>query len=328
MSLFNSVLTAYSTKVNGQVIDASDVNNLQIDVTQIENIMGRSGDSSVVGTYEYFIKSPASDGGGHVQKANKGGTGQTSFNKGDVLIAQSSSVLTKLSIGGDGAILTADSSQQTGIKWGAAGISQNIQTFTNTGVWTKPTAAKFVIVTAIGSGGGGGEGNFPSYSGGGGGGGAIATYCTGGDMITSSVLVTVASMVAANLDGTDTTFGTYVTAKAGKKGTDSSGGGSGTGGLGGSVLSGFGVNGGAGGSNAGSTGSGGGGAGGGTYSDALNAAAGLAGTNCSVLGMGGSGGLTNKNGSVFGGGGGGIGNSIGGTTGKGAGGYCVVITYV
>src|SRR3990167_10005990 len=54
--------------------------------------------SSNVGTLVYDIRGAGSDGGGHVQTANKGGTGQTAYTKGDILVATSSSVLTKLAV--------------------------------------------------------------------------------------------------------------------------------------------------------------------------------------------------------------------------------------
>lgn len=77
--------------------------------------------SSLQGTISYDVRSSNSNGGGHIQTANKGGTGQTSFNKGDLLIAQSSSVITKLSVGADAQALVADSSQAVGIKWATPG---------------------------------------------------------------------------------------------------------------------------------------------------------------------------------------------------------------
>lgn len=75
--------------------------------------------ASVVGTLLYDIKSPSSDGGGHIQSADKGGTGQVSFMKGDILVAQSSSVLTKLSVGLDGQALVSNSNTATGVNWGS-----------------------------------------------------------------------------------------------------------------------------------------------------------------------------------------------------------------
>jgi len=92
-------------------------NTVSSAVGQIEAVIGVEGANSVVGTLEYFIKSPDSNGGGHVQTANKGGTGQTTFSKGDILVASSSSVLSKLAVGGNGTQLVADSAAAAGIKW-------------------------------------------------------------------------------------------------------------------------------------------------------------------------------------------------------------------
>ena len=49
--------------------------------------------------------------------AAKGGTGQTSYTKGDVLAASAATTLNKLAVGTNGQVLTADSAQSTGIKW-------------------------------------------------------------------------------------------------------------------------------------------------------------------------------------------------------------------
>lgn len=50
-----------------------------------------------------------------------GGTGYGSYTKGDILVASGTSILTKLSVGTDGYVLTADSSQPTGTRWTANG---------------------------------------------------------------------------------------------------------------------------------------------------------------------------------------------------------------
>lgn len=83
--------------------------------------------SSTAGTLIYDIRAAASDGGGHVQVANKGGTGQTTYTKGDVLVASSSSVLTKLGIGTNNQVLTADSNQNAGVKWAGVANAIDIQ---------------------------------------------------------------------------------------------------------------------------------------------------------------------------------------------------------
>lgn len=95
----------------------SDLHNtVSSAVGQIEQFIGLST-SSAVGSLTYDVRSPDSNGGGHVQTANKGGTGQTSYTKGDLLVASSTSVLSKLAIGSDAQVLSADSSQATGVKW-------------------------------------------------------------------------------------------------------------------------------------------------------------------------------------------------------------------
>ncbi len=97
-------------------------------ITEIEIFVGTI--SSVPGTLIYDIRSSSSNGGGHVQTANKGGTGQTSFTKGDLLVATSSSVLTKFSASSvAGQVLTSDPSQAAGFYWaqGAASTKINAQ---------------------------------------------------------------------------------------------------------------------------------------------------------------------------------------------------------
>lgn len=83
---------------------------------EIENYLGTTA-TSALGTLIGDLKNPLSDGGGHVQGVNKGGTGQTAYTKGDLLIASSSSVLAKLGLGVSGQVLTADNTQTSGVKW-------------------------------------------------------------------------------------------------------------------------------------------------------------------------------------------------------------------
>lgn len=93
-------------------------------LTELQTFIGTL--SSNVGTLMYDIRGAGSDGGGHVQGVNKGGTGLTGYAKGDILVATSSSVLTKKTVGDDGQVLTADSSVAGGIKW-----ATNATGFTN-----------------------------------------------------------------------------------------------------------------------------------------------------------------------------------------------------
>jgi hypothetical protein len=53
--------------------------------------------------------------------AAQGGTGQTSYTKGDLLCASGASTLTKLAVGSNNDVLTADSAETCGVKWAAGG---------------------------------------------------------------------------------------------------------------------------------------------------------------------------------------------------------------
>lgn len=102
-------------------------NSVSSVVTQIETVIGT--DSSVLGTIIGDLRNPLSDGGGHVQSANKGGTGQTTYNKGDLLVATSSSVISKLAVSSTaGEVLVSDPNQAAGMKWGTNPNSNKIST--------------------------------------------------------------------------------------------------------------------------------------------------------------------------------------------------------
>lgn len=119
--MFPSTLSTFNRPTSTDKLNAPSHSALHNTVSsalgQVEAVLGVRGDSSVVGTINTAVFSPGSDGGGHIQSANKGGTGQTNFAKGDILVAQSNSVLSKLNVGADGQILSADSTTPTGITW-------------------------------------------------------------------------------------------------------------------------------------------------------------------------------------------------------------------
>lgn len=99
-------------------------------LTEIQTFIGT--DSSIAGTLMYDVRAAASNGGGHVQTANKGGTGQTAYTKGDLLVATSASVLAKLAVGTDGFAPIADSTAQAGISWQGVLTAPAIQNQTYT----------------------------------------------------------------------------------------------------------------------------------------------------------------------------------------------------
>lgn len=211
------------------------------EIIQTQTFVGTT--ASAIGTLVYDVRAAASNGGGHVQTAATGGTGQTIYTKGDVLVAQSSSVLTKLAIGTNGQALVADSSQAAGIKWGVPnnGPTMVVYSAASTLSWVKPSNLSYIVVEVVGGGGGGNNG------------GAGGAGGWGKKILTSSVLSSVETVVigiAGSVGGTGglTYFGTtsYLSAIGGTMGQDTGGGGS-QGGPGGAATGDFSINGSAGG---------------------------------------------------------------------------------
>lgn len=116
---YPSVITSYTDPVASDRLNAPSHSGIErsqnAGLTAIETFVGTL--SSTQGTLIYDIRSPQSNGGGHVQTAITGGTGQTTYAKGDILVAQSASTLSRLVAGTDFQILAANSSLATGIGW-------------------------------------------------------------------------------------------------------------------------------------------------------------------------------------------------------------------
>lgn len=101
----------------------------------------------------------------------------------------------------------------------------DIQSFTSSGTWTKPSNAERVLVQAWGGGGGGGRAATSADRGAGGGGGAyIERWLTASDLGSTETVTIGAAGAGATSDGTsganggDTTFGAHITAYGGSGG--------------------------------------------------------------------------------------------------------------
>lgn len=66
-----------------------------------------------------FISGGAGAGAFNILGAAGGGTGQSSYTKGDLLVASAATTLTKVGVGSNDQVLVADSAQATGVKWAA-----------------------------------------------------------------------------------------------------------------------------------------------------------------------------------------------------------------
>lgn len=178
-------------------------------LTEIQTFVGTL--ASTAGTIIYDVRSPSSDGGGHVQTAIKGGTGQTTFSKGDILVASNSSALSRLAVASDGAVLKTNSSTATGVEWGAVPGNPTVRIYsvlagaTTTSVvatWVKPSTLAYIVVRMVGGGAPGGQvaGVAQRVSGG----GASAAYA---EKIYNASVLSHASVIVGNAGPTSSVAG-------------------------------------------------------------------------------------------------------------------------
>lgn len=119
-------------------------------IGQMQTVIGTS--SSIIGTIIGDLRNPASDGGGHVQTAVKGGTGQTSFNKGDLLVATGPSVLSKLAVSSvTGNVLSIDTNEVTGMKWTAIGANKVAVTTNTSSIYNTTNQTAIFAASIVGS---------------------------------------------------------------------------------------------------------------------------------------------------------------------------------
>lgn len=228
MANFPSVLNTFNRPTTTDRLNSPSHSALHNTVSsalgQVEAVIGVDGINSVVGTMMYDLRSPASGGGGHVQTAIKGGTGQTTYTKGDILAASSSSVLTKVAVGGtDGYALIVDSTQPTGVTWGVPNNVPTVRVYgpSTATVWNKPSTLSYVVIEMQAPGGAGAG----TQNSGGGGAGAYVRK-----VIAASSMPTVASVLvpAAGTGSILTYFGSILQNTGGTTATAEIGGVSGS----------------------------------------------------------------------------------------------------
>ena len=175
-----------------------------------------------------------------------GGTGQTTYTNGQLLIGNTTgNTLTKATLtAGTGITITnGTGSISIAASGGGGGGFSSWQIFTSNGTFTVPTGITKVKVTVVGGGGGGGyggrDGCSPAYGGNGGGGGGAAIEIISGLTPGGTVTVTVGAAGGAGNPNVPTTataggtssFGAYCSATGGGGGSSGAGSG-GAGGLG------------------------------------------------------------------------------------------------
>jgi hypothetical protein len=130
---------------NGAITNAKVASNAAIDVTKISGL-GTAATENVGTTAGTVAAGDDSRITGAIQSS-------TATTKGDLLAATGASAITRLGVGNDGYVLTAASSQGTGLEWTPPGGANQHTVTTKTGDYTLASSDEVVLADASTSGG-------------------------------------------------------------------------------------------------------------------------------------------------------------------------------